>query len=135
MALIAWSSALSVGVEEIDRQHRMFIMAINELDDAMRKGRGKDILETIVKKMDYYATSHFTTEENYFALFGYPDAASHKEEHAYFIKRSSEIKRDLSERKPALSIEVMGFLSKWVRDHIMGTDKKYAAFFRENGLT
>jgi len=101
----------------------------------MRKGKGQDVLEDIVKKLDYYATSHFTTEENYFALFGYPDAASHKKEHAYFIKKSSEIKRDLSEGKPALSIDVMEFLSKWVRDHIMGTDKKYSAFFHQNGLT
>jgi len=135
MALIAWSTALSVDVEEIDRQHQMFITAINELNDAMKKGKGQDVLEDIVKKMDYYAISHFTTEENYFALFGYPEAASHKEEHAYFIKKSSEIKHDLSERKPALSIDVMGFLSKWVRDHIMGTDKKYSAFFHQHGLT
>jgi len=135
MAPIEWNSTLSVDVEEIDRQHQMFIALINELNDAMRQGKGKDVLEGIVKKLDYYATSHFLTEENYFALFGYPEAESHKKQHAYFIEKTSAIKHDLSERKPALSIDVMNFLSKWLKDHIMNTDKKYSAFFRENGVT
>jgi len=135
MAQIEWTSALSVGVDEIDRQHEMFIAIINELNDAMRKGKGRDVLEGIVKKLDYYATSHFMTEENYFALFGYPEAESHKKEHAYFIEKTSAVRHDLSERKPALSIQVIEFLSKWLKDHIMRTDKKYSAFFRENGVT
>ena len=134
MAQIVWNSTLSVGVDEIDRQHKMFIAVINELNDAMRKGKGQDLLEAIVKKLDYYATSHFMTEENYFALFGYPEADSHKKEHASFIKKTSDIRRDLSERKPALSVDVMDFLSRWLRDHIMSTDKKYSTFFRENGV-
>lgn len=134
MTLIAWSSNLSVNVEEIDRQHKMLIAAINELNDAMKKGNGKDVLEAIVNKLDYYATSHFTTEENYFALYGYPEADSHKKEHASFVKKTSDIKNELSKGRPGLSMEVMHFLSTWVKDHIMGTDKKYCAFFKENGL-
>ncbi len=36
MAFIEWSEALSVKVSEIDRQHKMLIKMINDLNDAMK---------------------------------------------------------------------------------------------------
>ncbi len=43
MALIDWDKSLSVNVEEIDQQHKKLIAMINELNEAMRNGKGKEV--------------------------------------------------------------------------------------------
>jgi hemerythrin len=44
MALIQWNDSLSVNVVEIDKQHQKLVRMINELNDAMRQGKGKEAL-------------------------------------------------------------------------------------------
>jgi hemerythrin len=134
VAFINWNDGLSVGVVEIDQQHQKLIDMINGLHDAMRQGKGKDALGTIVNGLFDYAQTHFTTEEKYFDQFGYPDAQSHKKEHSDFIQKIVEFKTGFDSGKLGLSITVMDFLSSWLRNHIMVMDKKYGPFFVDRGL-
>jgi hemerythrin len=134
MALIAWNDSLSVKVAEIDQQHRKLITMINELNDAMKIGKGKDALGKILDNLSNYTATHFGTEEKYFAKFGYPDTANHKREHALFVQKVSAFKDGLKSGKLTLSIEVINFLSDWLKTHIMGTDQKYSQFFNAKGL-
>ena len=107
---------------------------INELNDAMKQGKGKDILGKIVNGLISYTATHFKTEENYFERFGYPDANQHKKEHIAFVQKVSDFKNGFEKGKLSLSIEVMNFLSDWLQNHIKGTDKKYSQFFNGKGL-
>jgi len=134
MALIQWNDGLSVGVVEIDGQHQRLIGMINDLNDAMRQGKGKEVLGKIINGLVGYAGTHFRTEEKYFKQFGYPDADSHKKEHDDFTKKVTEFKDGFDTGKIGLSIVVMDFLSNWLQDHIKGVDKKYGSFFNEKGL-
>lgn len=134
MALINWDNSLSVNVEEIDRQHKKLIGMINGLNDAMRSGRAKDVMGMIINDLNAYTTTHFKTEDDLFIRFGYPDTVNHRKEHASFVQKSTNIKDDFAKGKLALSIEVMDFLGKWWKDHIMVTDKGYSKFFNDKGL-
>lgn len=134
MALITWNDSLSVNVAEIDQQHKKLINMINELNDAMRAGKGKDVLGKIVTNLISYTETHFKTEEKYFAQFNYPDTDNHKREHAAFVQKVTGFKNGFEEKRLTLTIEVMNFLSDWLKNHIMGTDKKYSHFFNEKGL-
>jgi hemerythrin len=40
MALFDWKETYSVGVKEIDNQHKMLVGTLNELFEAMRNTRG-----------------------------------------------------------------------------------------------
>ena len=134
MALLQWDGSFSVKVAEMDQQHQRLVSMINELDDAMKQGKGKDVLSKIVNGMISYTVTHFKTEEDHFDRLGYPEADSHKNEHAAFVKKVSEFKEGFAKGKIGLSIEVMGFLSDWLKSHIKGTDMKYSQFFNEHGL-
>ena len=134
MALINWSDNLSVNVAEIDQQHKRLIAMINELNDAMKLGKGKEVLGKIIQGLLGYTITHFKTEEKYFAQFGYPDTDNHQKEHAAFIQKVTEFKDGFNNKKISLAIDVMNFLSDWLKKHIMGTDKKYSQFFNEKGL-
>ena len=134
MAFIDWNSNLSVNIEEIDSQHKNLIKVINELHEAMKNGKGKDILGKIVNSLIDYTTTHFNTEENYFIKFGYPETGTHKKEHSAFVQKAAQFKEGFEKKEMALTIEVMNFLSDWLKNHIMGTDKKYSQFFIKHGL-
>jgi hemerythrin-like metal-binding protein len=67
--------------------------------------------------------------------FHYPDLDLHRVEHQKFIEKTDELRRRVSQGEFVLSLEVMRFLRDWLKSHILGTDKKYAPFLNEKGIT
>lgn len=134
MALITWDNSFSVNVAEIDAQHQKLIAMINELHDAMKQGKGKDVSGTIINRMFNYTATHFKTEERYFDRFGYPETDVHKQEHAAFVQKVSDFKDGFEQGKLGVSVEIMSYLSNWLQNHIKKSDKQYSRFFNENGL-
>jgi hemerythrin len=134
MALIQWNDSLSVDVAEIDRQHQKLVLMINELSEAMKQGKGKDVLGKILNSLIGYTATHFQTEEKYFDLYRYPETAIHKKEHVAFVQNISDFKDGFEKGKLSVTIELMNFLSDWLIHHIKGTDKKYSTFFNAKGL-
>ena len=134
MALINWNDSFSVNVAEIDRQHQKLVSMINELNDAMRQGKGNDVLGKIINGLISYAAIHFKTEEKYFDQFRYPETDIHKKEHSAFVERVSDFKNKFEKSSLGLSIEVMNFLSDWLKNHIKASDMRYSKFFNEKGL-
>jgi len=130
MAIITWNESLMVGIPDIDKQHQSLVVGINNLQDAMAQGKGKDFLEHLLDDMLAYSTIHFSTEENYFEKFNYDDAQQHIKEHRAFAKKVVEFKTDYEAGKALLSIEIMTFLRDWLIHHIMVVDKKYYACFK-----
>jgi hemerythrin len=134
MAMVTWNDNLSVNVAEIDLQHKKLVGLINELFDAMKIGKGKDVTGKILDGLISYTATHFTQEERYFDKFGYPDKIKHKKEHSDFVQKVKEFKEGFDSGKVTLTIEVMNFLSDWLFKHIKVTDKNYSKFFNEKGL-
>jgi hemerythrin len=100
----------------------------------MKSGQGKDVLGKTVNSLIDYAATHFKTEEKYFARFSYPDAENHQKEHAAFTQKVADFKQGFDSKKLTLTVDVMNFLSGWLKTHIMGSDKQYSRFFNEHGL-
>ncbi len=132
--LIEWDDQLNLGISEIDAQHQKLVVLINELHEAMLARRTNEVLGTIIERLLAYTKSHFRTEELYFAEFAFPEKAAHTEAHQRFTGKVLDFQRDFSEGKLLLSMEVMTFLKEWLIQHILGTDRKYVALFRERGL-
>jgi len=134
MTLIKWDDSLSVGVKEIDLQHQKLFSMINELNDAMRQGKSREVMGKILAGLKNYTVTHFGVEERYFDRFGYPEADSHKREHTQFVEKLSEFEKGFQEGRLSVSLELMNFLNKWLRGHIKVVDKKYTNFFHEHGI-
>jgi hemerythrin len=138
MALITWNDDLSMGLPEIDRQHRKLVGMINQLDEETRAGKGKDATGEILDELIIYSATHFRMEEKYFDEFGYADGELHKQEHAALAEKVETFAAELNSAdesaRGAVIAELMNFLAIWWKYHILDTDMKYAALFREKGL-
>ncbi len=134
MALITWTNAFSVGVQEIDMQHQELIRLINELHDAMRAGKGGSTLGGILKRLIDYTVNHFGFEERLFAKTAYPESAVHIAKHASLTREVQALALKYESGQSVLTIDVMEFLRAWLTDHIKGADKRYTAHFHSKGI-
>ena len=134
MALFNWSSGYSVNIKEIDDQHRVLIDLINKLHDAMKIGKGKDVIGPILNELVIYTKFHFTHEEKLFSGNSYPETSMHKLEHAKLVKQVDELSKNFNGGQEVMSMDIMNFLKDWLANHIMGTDKKYSGFLNTKGI-
>lgn len=135
MALISWQEKYSVGIREFDKQHQELVRMINQLNEAMKEGKGSDVIGKILNDLSSYVSVHFSTEEKYFLKYNYPDKSSHEKAHRDFIAEVTEFKNQFDKSKTMLSIKVMTFLRKWLLEHIASEDKKYSEFLISRGLS
>ena len=134
MAAITWNEGLSVHVSEMDRQHQKLIQLINELNDAMGQGKGKEVIGQTLSGLINYTKLHFGEEEKLFDRFNYPEKETQKKMHQKFAEKVLEFKKQLETGNMTLSIPVMNFLSDWLKKHIQIEDKKYGPFFNQHGM-
>ena len=135
MALVTWNDSFSVNIAQIDKQHKKLVDMINELHAAMKTGQGKDVMGKVLNGLVSYTTTHFETEEKLFREHDYPDAAAHQMEHRAFVAQVMDFKNGFDSGKLTVSVKVMNFLAKWIQDHIQGSDKQYAGFLNEKGVS
>jgi hemerythrin len=134
MPLMQWSDTLSVGVAEIDAEHKNLVSYLNDLHFAMSQGKSNAIMQSLLARLVGYTQVHFGTEEKYMKKWNYPGYVYHKGEHDAFVKKVAEFKAKFESGQAAISVEILIFLKEWVVNHIQGTDKKYGPFFNKNGL-
>lgn len=134
MSLITWTDEFSVGVFEIDNQHKGLVKLINKLYDAMTYGQANKILREIIQELVKYTQIHFATEEKYFEKFDYEESDDHIQEHQKFIEAVAKFKEGFEAGNIVLSVDIFKFLKNWLTNHILGSDKKFTACFNNNGL-
>ncbi len=135
MPTFQWDSSYSVDNAEIDQQHQRFFELIDELDSALMSGGASDVsgaTRDSVEALRDYAQKHFADEERYMAELGYPDLRAHQFEHSRLARRISDFRDDLYAGRIVLGTEVAKTMADWVSGHILGSDKKYAAFAAGN---
>jgi hemerythrin-like metal-binding protein len=134
MPLFVWNSSYSVKVESCDQSHKKLFSFTNDLYDAMRVGKGAQIVEHIVEELKEYTKSHFSEEEALMMRTGYPELSAHREEHRLFVECIDKMQKDLKDETAGLSVGLATFLSDWLANHIKKTDQLYSAHLNANGV-
>ncbi|NIR12628.1 MAG: hemerythrin family protein [Desulfobacterales bacterium] len=135
MSLFNWDDSLRVNVIEFDGQHQRLVRYVNELYEAIEARRGNEVLEQLLGALLSYTETHFVAEESLMEKYGYPNYIKHKAEHDDLIRQVNDLRKDFETKGTAMSLKVLVFLKDWVRNHIMGSDKRYSDFFKEHGVT
>lgn len=80
MDSIQWSRWMSVGIEELDEDHRVLVDIVNKLG-ADENRASPDVVEAILDELIHYTKDHFAREEAHMAQANYPTFAAHKALH------------------------------------------------------
>lgn len=136
MAIITWDKDYSVGVAELDEQHRKLIAIINKLFSLYAENNFTDVdVDPIFDELTDYADQHLATEEDYFKLYNYPEKEQHIALHNAYRKKIEELKNFYDENTNADTLfAINDFLNSWWTWHINHVDKEYTAYFNANGL-
>ncbi|MBN2716180.1 MAG: bacteriohemerythrin [Deltaproteobacteria bacterium] len=122
---IKWDESWNTNIAVIDQQHRKLLNLVNDLSDAMRVGKSKDVMADVLTVLVNYTKTHFSAEERLMTQAKYDDLAGHKKEHDGFVEKINSYAEKVKAGSSAVSIEMMSFLSSWIIQHIKGTDMKY----------
>jgi len=127
-----WTEDLTVGIDEIDNQHKELFRAANKLFDAAKSGKDLKEIEGVFAFLEGYVLDHFGLEEEYMDKFHYSDSALHKAKHkdflVEFLKLKSELKR--TDAPNYLSLVIEGWLYKWLNNHFGNEDRALGKFLK-----
>jgi|ERR1017187_149913 hemerythrin len=127
MREIKWREEYSVGIPELDAQHRHMIELLAGLVKFTDSGGVVDSF-TALAEVNRYADQHLQQEEMMLSVRGYPEYARHKAEHDNYRKKAAALQARTRSRY--FGTEITSFLVEWWRSHIVTSDQQYARFFR-----
>jgi hemerythrin len=135
MPIVEWDPAThSVNIQEIDGQHQKLFACLNDLYDAMIAGQGKAVIGKVLDDLLNYTVYHFDYEDQLFSQHGYPDAVSHRAEHAQLTEHARALKERFDAGQLLVTTETLSFLLGWLNNHILITDKLYVPFLNAKGV-
>lgn len=124
--LIEWSDDLSVGIQEIDEQHKVLVGLVNEMHQAIREHHGSETAKQILERLGDDTRIHFAVEESLMRIFGYPGYDGHKKQHEELIGQFRQYQAKVQSGTAKISFEPLHFLKLWLAQHILESDKAYA---------
>lgn len=133
MPFLTWNDKYTVGVGEIDEQHRHLFKLTNDFHDALTIGTAKKNLGDALDALVDYARRHFMDEEKLMADSQYPELAHHRIEHDRLTREALDFRARFVEGKPVSTLEFAKFLSDWLVKHIIVMDKKIGIHMNTRG--
>lgn len=88
MEKIMWGEDFSVGVRDLDEQHKRIVAVVNTLIGMIDTKVESEVISDTLTKMTQYASDHFKAEEQYMLDYGYPEYLSQKKQHQEFKKKN-----------------------------------------------
>jgi hemerythrin-like metal-binding protein len=123
-----------VGVEEVNRQHKVLIGILNELYNLLQNERSLSAVHRMLTGLVDYAVTHFSYEEHLMQKFGYPDFESHKRSHEALMTQLGQFMQQVDAGDEGVAGELLEFIKAWLVKHIQGVDMEYGPFLNEKGI-
>ena len=125
MAIITWNDKLSVGVPQIDQQHKKLIDIVNTFFDAMKSGQGSKALEKAIPELVNYVDKHFSDEEKFMQEIGFPGLQDHQKLHRELTDKVKKLIAAIQSGQSVNTLKVGQFLRDWLTHHISTIDMQY----------
>jgi hemerythrin-like metal-binding protein len=133
--MITWENDYSVNFEGIDEQHKKLISIIQEVDAEIssRTYHFKNLID-VVNKLEAYINEHLAYEEALMKKYGYAGFDQHILEHNELRYKILSISYDNIGESKEFFIDMYKYLSNWLINHIMKTDKALGQFLALKGI-
>jgi hemerythrin len=121
-----WTAAFSLGIEEIDRQHKELLRLFSMIEEAIAKDEGWSAIHYGLVEVKNIAQFHFRFEEALMRLYGFPGLTDHGEAHQAIMQKLTATEQE-SLQSDAKQ-EMLKFFRDWLFSHIRDDDRAYAEF-------
>lgn len=123
---LEWNDDLSVGIEQIDADHKVLVALLNKMSD---HGLGHKEVDEVLGELLSYTLYHFKREETVMAACGFPNLARHQQAHQKLADKAVKLAGEWREHQsPEVILELLKFLRAWLVKHIMEEDQTIAAY-------
>lgn len=127
-----WTDNLSIGIPEIDKDHQVLLSLLNRCIDMVNENEKIEELDIILNELVEYTQYHFKREEKIMDACGYPHQQNHKKGHQLLISELNQYRIKYEQGELTVDL-LLGFLTGWLKDHIMGgLDKDIGAYYNKN---
>jgi hemerythrin len=134
MPLFTWSNQYSVGVKSIDSQHINLFNMMNDLEVAMKSGKGQAVVGPLLRKLYDYTDSHFKAEERMMEKAQYVGLEQHRSKHVALTSKVKEFLDRVDKGGISVNVELIFFMCDWLKSHIMEHDKAYSPSLIARGV-
>ena len=130
---IEWNEGMSVGIPEIDADHKQFMFLINELNRSITEGMQPAEIKGRLQLIVDDAGRHFKQEEELFMEWRYPGAADHAHIHTQALKALQDIQdKFIPYGSDSEWVDAGLMIKSILLSHILTEDMKYAGFHRDS---
>ena len=130
--MLPWKPTFSIGVEEIDAQHRTLFERVARLEAAIEAREPSPRLQELFTYLEDYARAHFAAEEQLMRDADYPGLTEHVQEHSEFKRRLRSLVPQWESEgdSTAMLFALGGLLRSWLADHVTSSDQRIGDFLR-----
>ena len=128
---LVWDHILSVGIDEIDEDHRKLVNIFNILNHSVTEGDAPEYLAAVLEELINCTAWHFSHEERLMLKYGYEGIEEHKMEHRELIKSAKELQQKILEAGKLVEIKDLEFLERWLTAHILTDDMRLGSYLNE----
>jgi len=126
-----WKDRYSIGIPDIDNQHKYFLNLIRTVSVLSKNKPNHKLVKCHLDEVLYYARYHFLSEENLMKLWNYPEIDNMNKLHNILITKLADMITLYEMGKNDID-ETITFLISWFVDHTVKEDRKIAVYIENN---
>jgi len=127
---IEWNEGMSVGIPEIDADHKRFISLIDELNHSITTRMNATGINRRLQRVIEDANRHFEQEEKLFQERQYPNAAGHLRSHNNIRNTLKSIQDSfIPYGLEAEWLDAAQVIKQILINHLLAEDMQYADYF------
>jgi len=128
---LVWDRILSVGVDEVDDDHRRLLDLFNILNHAVSEGSAPEYLAAVLEELINCTAWHFSHEERLMLKHGYDGLAEHRTEHRDLMQSVRALQQKILQAGSRMADEDLVYLERWLTQHILTDDAKMGAYLSQ----
>lgn len=126
-----WKDEYSVGIAEIDDQHKGIIDLFTVINTAFENRESWSDVFFKLEQLREHARFHFAVEESLMRMHGYSKQAEHVDQHKHFLGKLDQLQMTTLSRH--VTMNTINYLSDWYTDHLKTLDQDFVRYIIDSG--
>jgi hemerythrin-like metal-binding protein len=134
MARLEWTDKLSVGIKEIDEDHKEVLRLLNKLNDLLESYCNVEELRKSLNHLILFVAGHYRNEEYIMKMHDYSEYNSHKTIHEEILEKLFNVYYSNKIVDYGVADIIFEVIVGWLHDHITVHDLGIKKYLNSKGV-